>query len=168
MIHYIVRQDTLLQLDDEHGASLLRTGYWQYTYVSKSGTTCGFSLRDNIITEAYRLQERDGGHADTIFTRLLLPADQQQHLRDTTRRLYRQLKYPARALKAGIEGTVYVSFVIDTTGSITGLKAASRTGADLEAAALAACRQLTFQPVYYKGRYINMAFKLPLTFRLQR
>lgn len=167
-IHYVVNKDTLLLLRGENGEHLMKQGRWLYSYISQNGRHCGFTVRDNnIIEEAYYLSDTDGSYVDTIFTALPLTSRQRQQITDSTRRLYRMLKYPPHARRLGIAGKVYLSFVIDTAGHIVYLKALTHIGYGLEEAAITAARELKFTPILYKGRHVNIQFKLPLQFVLQ-
>jgi TonB family protein len=167
-IHFVVSKDTLLLLQDENGANLMKQGRWVYTYINKNGRHCGFSVRDNnIIEEAYYVKERDGSNVDTIFTALPLTPSQKQQLTERSRALHRRVEYPSVARRQGISGKVVLSFVIDTAGHVTDLSALTHFGYGLEEAAIAAARDLKVEPVLYNGRAVNMAVRLPVMFMLQ-
>jgi hypothetical protein len=103
------------------------------------------------------------------------------------------LSYPPIAVENGIEGTVYVQFVVDKKGKITNIKAVgtkllpetisqeksskykSTGGKDLENDAIAAFNEMAiktvsglvnFKPGTNKGKTVKVSFTLPIKFRL--
>jgi len=79
----------------------------------------------------------------------------------------KEFTYPDVAVELGIEGKVYVQFIIDNTGFITNIKT---RGPDklLEKEAhriIAALPQMT--PGMQRGRAVKVPYTIPITFRLQ-
>ena len=79
------------------------------------------------------------------------------------------VKYPDAAREAGLEGTVYVSFVVERDGSITGvkvLKPTEKTKA-LEEEAVRAVRSMPkWKPGKSGGKKVRVQFVLPIVFSL--
>ena len=81
--------------------------------------------------------------------------------------IIKQFTYPDVAVELGIEGKVYVQFIIDNTGFITNIRT---RGPDkmLEKEAhriIAALPQMT--PGKQRGRAVKVPYTIPITFRLQ-
>ena len=81
--------------------------------------------------------------------------------------IMKQFTYPDVAVELGIEGKVYVQFIIDKTGFITNIRT---RGPDklLEKEAnriIAALPQMT--PGQQRGRPVKVPYTIPITFRLQ-
>ncbi|NNG10882.1 MAG: energy transducer TonB [Arenibacter sp.] len=81
--------------------------------------------------------------------------------------IMKQFTYPDVAVELGIEGKVYVQFIIDKTGYITNIRT---RGPDklLEKEAnriIAALPQMT--PGKQRGRPVKVPYTIPITFRLQ-
>ncbi|MBC8766429.1 energy transducer TonB [Arenibacter sp. BSSL-BM3] len=81
--------------------------------------------------------------------------------------IIKQFTYPDVAVELGIEGKVYVQFIIDNTGYITNIRT---RGPDklLEKEAnriIAALPQMT--PGKQRGRAVKVPYTIPITFRLQ-
>ncbi|MEZ4969506.1 MAG: energy transducer TonB [Flavobacteriaceae bacterium] len=81
--------------------------------------------------------------------------------------IIKQFNYPDVAVELGIEGKVYVQFIIDNTGHITNIRT---RGPDklLEKEAsriIAALPQMT--PGKQRGRAVKVPYTIPITFRLQ-
>ncbi len=78
------------------------------------------------------------------------------------------LKYPAQARRLGIEGKVYVNFVVDRDGSLSQLVIARGIGAGCDEEVL---RILEMSPKWIPGKQrgnpVNVRMMLPITFKLQ-
>jgi TonB family protein len=159
--------NTFLQLNGEGGENLLKPGRWSYTYFDSKQTQHGYTIQDNIVADAYYIRSRNS-KPDTVFSVVTYTSAQRQQLADATASLYANLKYPFKAKENGINGTVYVSFVVDNKGKISELQALTKLGYGLEEAALEAAAQLKFTPVEYEGRVVNVFYELPVKFLLQQ
>lgn len=80
--------------------------------------------------------------------------------------LQRTLIYPEMARAAGIEGRVFVQFVINPDGTVRNAEVVRGVGAGLDEAALNAVRQARFIPGRQGGIPVAVRFSLPITFRL--
>ncbi|HOY40118.1 MAG TPA: energy transducer TonB, partial [Bacteroidales bacterium] len=77
-------------------------------------------------------------------------------------------KYPPEAKENGIQGRVFVSFVIDEKGKVT--DAAIQKGANemLDAEALRVVNSLpAWKPAQKGGKAVKVSFVLPINFKLQ-
>jgi len=79
----------------------------------------------------------------------------------------KKLKYPAQARRMGIEGKVFVQFVVDKDGSITDVKAVKGIGAGCDEEAV---RVISSSPKWkagkQRGRPVKVRMILPITFKL--
>ncbi|MEM8909614.1 MAG: TonB family protein [Bacteroidota bacterium] len=81
--------------------------------------------------------------------------------------LSRQLKYPRMAVERNVQGNVYVSFVIEETGSISDIKILKGPGEGLGAEALRVVRKMpSWIPGKQRGRPVKVRYVLPVRFRL--
>lgn len=77
------------------------------------------------------------------------------------------LKYPLQARRMGIEGTVFVEFVVQTDGSITDIRAKKGIGAGCDEEAIKAVQSLPkWNPGKNKGVAVKSRLILPINFRL--
>ena len=77
------------------------------------------------------------------------------------------LRYPAAAKEKGIEGKVYVRFVIDTTGKTIAPEIVRGVSPELDAEALRLVREMpAWQPGMQGGKPVRVSFTLPINFRL--
>lgn len=77
------------------------------------------------------------------------------------------LKYPEEAKKSGIEGKVFIEFVVDENGKLTNIKAVRGIGAGCDEEAI---RVLKAAPNWNPAKIVDMAVKvrmiLPITYKL--
>ncbi|MFW5759399.1 MAG: energy transducer TonB [Cyclobacteriaceae bacterium] len=79
----------------------------------------------------------------------------------------KNLKYPAQARRMGIEGKVFVQFVVDTDGSITEVTSVKGIGAGCDEEAVRVLRNAPkWNPGKQRGRSVKVRMILPITFRL--
>ncbi|MET0892890.1 MAG: energy transducer TonB [Pseudoxanthomonas sp.] len=79
-----------------------------------------------------------------------------------------QPKYPAQALRSGVEGSVSVRIEVDATGTPTDVKVVERSGErsrDLDRAVLDAARKWRFEPAMKNGKAVAGAVILPVEFK---
>jgi len=86
--------------------------------------------------------------------------------------LYKNLKYPAVARENGIEGRVYVQFVVEKDGSITQAEIVRDAGAGLGQSALHVVENMNNMPAKWtpgkqQGKTVRVLFTLPVTFKLE-
>jgi protein TonB len=74
--------------------------------------------------------------------------------------------YPEIAKKAGIEGRVFVQFVIDEQGNVTNPIVLKGIGGGCDEAALEAVKKAKFKPGKQRGRPVKVQYSIPIVFRL--
>lgn len=101
--------------------------------------------------------------ADVVF----VVVEQEPVLIDGLEGLQRRVVYPEFARQAGVQGTVYVQFVVDQTGTVTEPVVLRSPNALLSEAALAAVRTARFEPGQQRGRPVKVRYQLPVRFTLR-
>ncbi|MBK8634570.1 MAG: TonB family protein [Saprospiraceae bacterium] len=85
--------------------------------------------------------------------------------------LYTSVKYPKEARESGIEGTAVVTFVINKSGDIVNPTVLRDPGGQLGEAALDAIKVMgkntIFNPGKQNGKAVNVAYTLPVKFKLE-
>ncbi|MEQ8476954.1 TonB family protein [Fulvivirga sp.] len=77
------------------------------------------------------------------------------------------LKYPELARKKGIEGKVYIQFVVDTDGSITEVEAVKRIGGGCDEEAVRVVKTAPkWSPPMQRGKPVKQRIIMPITFSL--
>ncbi|MEM6785010.1 MAG: energy transducer TonB [Bacteroidota bacterium] len=77
------------------------------------------------------------------------------------------IRYPEMARRVGIEGRVFVQFVVDKRGNVTQPKVVRGIGGGADEEALRCVQTLRFSPGMQRGRPVKVQFSLPVTFRLR-
>lgn len=79
----------------------------------------------------------------------------------------KNLQYPEKAEKKGIEGKVHVSFVVEVDGSITDVKVLRDIGGGCGEAAVRVVKSMPkWNPAKQNGEYVRMLMILPFSFML--
>lgn len=81
--------------------------------------------------------------------------------------LYSQIEYPRNAVKAGIEGRVFIQFVVDPDGNVIDPTILRDIGAGCGKAAIEAIRNVKFEPGRMNGQKVHVQFSLPVRFKLE-
>jgi len=81
--------------------------------------------------------------------------------------LRNNLKYPIQAKRMGIEGTVYVSFVVNTDGSVQDVKILRGIGGGCDEEAIRVVRNApNWNPGKQRGKAVRVKMSLPIRFKL--
>jgi len=78
-----------------------------------------------------------------------------------------EVQYPEFAKKAGIEGRVFVQFVVDEDGNVQNPKVTRGVHKLLNEEAIRAVKQQKFKPGKQRGKPVKVQMSLPVTFRLK-
>lgn len=76
------------------------------------------------------------------------------------------IRYPPLAEKAGIEGRVYIEFIINKQGEVEDPKVVRGPGAGLNKEALRVIKKAKFRPGLQQGRPVHVRMTMPIVFRL--
>jgi len=77
------------------------------------------------------------------------------------------VEYPDFARKAGIEGRVFVQFVVDENGNVVNPRVTRGVHELLNEEAVSAVRELQCEPGQQRGEAVKVQMSLPVVFRLQ-
>jgi len=78
------------------------------------------------------------------------------------------IRYPEIARKAGVEGRVFVTFVVDEQGNVVNPRVKRGLGAGLDEEAIRLISQAKFTPGTQRGHPVPVRMELPITFRIPR
>jgi protein TonB len=81
--------------------------------------------------------------------------------------LQKRIRYPEIAKKAGVEGKVFLQFVVDENGNVVDPIVTRGIGAGCDEAALKAILTAKFTPGKQRGKAVKVKMSLPVTFRLR-
>ncbi|MBK6284938.1 MAG: energy transducer TonB [Draconibacterium sp.] len=78
------------------------------------------------------------------------------------------VKYPVTAQEKGIQGKVYVTFVVDKDGFVKNTSIARGVDPSLDSEALRVIKNLpNWKPGMQKGVPVNVSYTVPINFKLQ-
>jgi len=81
--------------------------------------------------------------------------------------IQKNVKYPAIAKEYNITGKVYVSFIVDKSGSVTNVKIVRGVDKNLDAEALRVVKSLPkYKPGKQRGQAVRVMFTIPINFTL--
>jgi periplasmic protein TonB len=81
--------------------------------------------------------------------------------------LQSRIQYPEQARRAGIEGRVYVQFIVNEEGRVEDPQVIRGIGGGADEEALRAVREAEFRPGMQRGRPVRVQYSLPVVFQLQ-
>jgi protein TonB len=82
--------------------------------------------------------------------------------------LAQNIVYPQQATENGIQGTVYVSFVVDSKGNVTDVKVLRGIGGGCDEEALRVVKMMPqWHPGKQNGKNVRVLFNMPIYFKLQ-
>lgn len=81
--------------------------------------------------------------------------------------LYGKIRYPRAAVRAGVEGRVFIQFVVDKDGNVRDPKVLRDIGGGCGEAAIEAIKEVKFTPGRLNGEAVNVQYSMPVTFRLE-
>lgn len=83
--------------------------------------------------------------------------------------IVKNLKYPELAKEKGIEGRVFVSFIIEKDGSISNVKLLRGIGGGCDEAAVKMVKNMPkWKPAKQRGKPVRCQFNLPIKFELPK
>lgn len=115
-----------------------------------AGVSAGNSKDDGRVFDVVEEQPRYPGGTNALMT----------YLRDN-------IKYPAEAAKAGIQGKVIVQFVVGKDGTVRDVKPIRNISPELDAEAVRVVAAMPkWVPGYQRGEAVNVRYTLPVNFRM--
>lgn len=113
-------------------------------------------------------QNEDSVEIDNdIFTEVEEPASFPQGIEGFYQFLARNLKYPSQAQRAGIQGRVFVQFIVEKDGSITDIKIAKGIGGGCDEEAIRVIKLMpNWIPARQKGQPVRQIMVKNILFKL--
>lgn len=81
--------------------------------------------------------------------------------------LYGKISYPRTAIRSGVEGRVFIQFVVDKEGNVRDPKVLRDIGGGCGDAAIEAVADVKFTPGRLNGEAVNVQYSMPVTFKLE-
>ena len=124
---------------------------------------------EEIIEEIQPVVEIEEEETDEIYTIVEKLADFPGGKENFYKYISKNLVYPQAARRMGIEGKVFVQFVVEKDGSITDVKAVKGIGANCDSEAVrVVSNSPNWEPAKQRGRPVRSRVIVPLIFTLSR
>lgn len=81
--------------------------------------------------------------------------------------IQKNVVYPDLAIRAGVEGTVYVTAFVDERGVVTKVEIAKGIGAGCDEAAVASVVKAKFIPGKQRGKAVRVRISIPIRFKIK-
>jgi protein TonB len=79
-----------------------------------------------------------------------------------------RLKYPKQAIRMGVEGRVFVEFVVNRDGTLTDIVVVKGIGAGCDEEAVRVLKEVPpWNPAKQRARYVRQSMVLPISFKIQ-
>lgn len=119
------------------------------------------------VTSLSFSQSKNQKDSTEVLTMVSDPAWPNMKMEEYYAHLGTLIKYPTKAKKEGIEGKVYVEFVINKKGKVTDAKVIKGIGSGCDEIALKAVKSAgDWKPGKNEGKLVNHKIVLPITFKL--
>jgi TonB family protein len=152
----VLKGDTAVELYGKRGSDgviQINTNLSENSYNSVL-ETLGMNQVDLSLTDPYEAEE------------IFVVVEQMPELIGGLESIQRELLYPETARRAGIEGRVYVQFVVDEEGNVTYPRVTRGIGGGADEEALRAVSLAKFRPAMQRGQPVKVHFTLPIFFKL--
>jgi TonB family protein len=152
-----------LQVYTDDGKELIANGRGTLTETDDDGTTIYTRVVNNRLNSCYKLR----AGKDTVMLTLLRAAEYPGGVSKLGQDISANLKYPKRARKDYVEGTVYVAFIINKAGKVEQVEVIKGISDECDEEAMRVVRELkTWTPGIQRGKLVKTKFVLPLKFSL--
>ena len=129
-----------------------------------------FSLNDktkSAETELEVIKSSNGEKYEPFVIVEQMPKFDNRDVEAAKEYIVKNLKYPDIAAKNGIQGKVYVSFIVEEDGSISGVKVERGVDPILDKEAARVIESMPrWIPGYQRGQAVRVKFTLPVVFKL--
>ena len=103
------------------------------------------------------VQDQDGNY---------LICEKMPEIKGGLKTLQNKLRYPLQATALGVQGVVYVQFIVTEEGGVDAPVVIKKLGAGCDEEALRVLKKVKFIPGYDKGKAVRVRFTLPVRFIL--
>ncbi|MCG8310823.1 MAG: energy transducer TonB [Cytophagales bacterium] len=122
---------------------------------------------DDVIEEIVAFEAPEEEVAETIFQVVEEMPSPRGGMRAFYKYLNENLKYPQKAARIGMQGRVFLSFVVETDGSLTDIKVLRGIGAGCDEESIRVMQNAPkWNPGKQRGNPVRVRYFFPIVFRL--
>ena len=93
--------------------------------------------------------------------------DQMPEIVGGLQEIYKHIEYPKQAIERGIEGRVFLRFIVDEKGEVKDPEILKDIGGGCGDAAVQAVKKVKFTPGRQDGNTVKVWYSIPITFKIQ-
>jgi TonB family protein len=161
---HIEKKEFFIQHWSETGQAMLTNGTGLIIAPPGERPAYYTEVKDSVKLCVYSISSDS---QDTVYAVSEVPATYQGGMPAFYRGVSKSLTYPKYSRRKGIEGKVFVQFVIDKQGALESSKVIRGIGGGCDEAALEAClKQRGWVPGRNKGKPVKTRMTLPIIFKL--
>ena len=126
------------------------------------------ALDQASVHEAAQMHETTTASPDAsgVYEKVEQDAQPVGGLQEFMMHLYENINYPKEAVEAGVEGTAYISFVVDEQGNVESAESLRPLGFGLDKEAIRVLKTTTWTPAQQDGKTVKQRKVLPVKFQL--
>lgn len=118
-------------------------------------------------SDTHSLIKTEAHTADADTSKVYRVVDQMPKIVGGVQAIYENISYPSAARRSGIEGRVFITFIVDEKGNVQQPKILRDIGGGCGDAAIAAIQEVKFTPGLKGGKAVKVQYSLPITFKLR-
>lgn len=127
---------------------------------------CSDSMGPSIQTSPEPPSTEQSSSSDAVEGEVYMVVEDRPKLVGGMEALREAVTYPKFAEMAGIEGRVFVQFIVDEQGNVQNPKVTRGVHKLLNEAAIEAVKQQEFEPGKQRGKPVKVQMSMPVTFKL--
>ncbi|BDX36973.1 hypothetical protein CYCD_03280 [Tenuifilaceae bacterium CYCD] len=149
---------------------------WTPGYQNGTAVRVRFTIPTTFILNENKLQNSEPKNTAVIIVENYEPFvmvekmpkfDNSDDISSVAKYLAQNIQYPVIAKEKGIQGKVFVTFVIEENGSVSGAKIEQGVDPGLDKEAIRVIESMPkWTPGYQKGKAVRVKFTLPIVFKL--
>ena len=120
-------------------------------------TIAAFLLCYGLAYGQQSVQDQEGNY---------LVCEKMPEIKGGLKALQKKIRYPLQAKSLGVQGVVYVQFIVNEEGKVEKPIIIKKLGAGCHEEALRVLKKVKFTPGYDKGKTVKVRFTLPVRFML--
>ncbi|GAB3710632.1 hypothetical protein GCM10027592_47500 [Spirosoma flavus] len=145
-------------------AAGVKQGIWKGYYADGS-----FFYEETYDKGAFQNGKSKSNQGDTLrYTQLEQAPEFQGGMNELGRFLATNLKYPPDAQRAGVQGRVFVSFIVCADGTLCNYEVLKGVRPDVDQEALRVVQEMNgrWKPGFQRGKAVRAKFNLPINFNI--
>lgn len=135
-----------------------------FVVISPIKAYAGTLLENDIWLE----MDKKPAHMQVDSTKIYKVVDTMPEIVGGLESIYKHIEYPREAVRKGVEGRVFIRFIVDENGNVQDPEILRDIGAGCGQAAIDAIKEVKFTPGRHEGKVVKVQYGLPVTFKIKK